>query len=424
MKTYLLLGVIVLVLLVLPIASGQIFSVSDDGVHQKQPVAARINVTMINQDPDPVEPGETVEVRFKIESSLGETKNDVIIELLPQYPFSLYQSDSIVNIGKLRGRQVGSDAVIVDYTLLVDENAVEGEQEIPLQIQIAKGLTQVFDDKEFLIDIETQDAILKIEKVSVTPENILPGETGNISFRLVNEDDTGLKNIHVKLNLNDVPVLPYQSTNEQWIKRLSGGYTKQMHFPIIIDPAGEGGQYKIPVEISFTDIRATKLNKSDIITVGVGGKPTIRTYVRDQDVYEPGKNGRIVVEIANPSPLDVKFLELELHKSATYTLLSANKYVYIGDIDSDDTESETFQIHLEKDNKKVVIPVTVRYQDPNNNMYVDEIELVLNTFSRRQLVAYGMIKRSSIPLLILIIALAGVGYWWWRRRKKKKQPQK
>ena len=64
-------------------------------------VVSQVRVTLLNQDPYPVQQGDTVELRFKIENLGGETTNDIIIEILPKYPFSLYTGEASINIGKL-----------------------------------------------------------------------------------------------------------------------------------------------------------------------------------------------------------------------------------------------------------------------------------------------------------------------------------
>ena len=59
-------------------------------------------VTLLSQDPDPVEPGQVVEVRFKIENDGPATSEDVIVKVLPKSPFIIYGDVAEKNIGKLR----------------------------------------------------------------------------------------------------------------------------------------------------------------------------------------------------------------------------------------------------------------------------------------------------------------------------------
>ena len=93
----------------------------------------QIKVTLISQDPDPVAPNDVVEARFKIENGGAATSNDVFMQILPEYPFSLYSGDAVQDIGKLRAGQTGADAIIVRYKLKVDKYAQKGDNEIKFQ---------------------------------------------------------------------------------------------------------------------------------------------------------------------------------------------------------------------------------------------------------------------------------------------------
>src|SRR3989338_4015293 len=124
----------------------------------------RIKATLVNQEPDPAGPGEIVDVRFKFENRGGENAEDITAELLPDYPFSLYTNEnSTKQIGSIHGRQIGETGVIVKYKLKVDENAVEGENELELRYKIGNGPWIKLD--AFKIDIQTEDAILAVEDV-------------------------------------------------------------------------------------------------------------------------------------------------------------------------------------------------------------------------------------------------------------------
>jgi len=66
-------------------------SASFSAVHASGITAlANLKVTFVSQTPDPVEPGKVVEIRWKIENIGSAAAEDVMFELLPEYPFSLY----------------------------------------------------------------------------------------------------------------------------------------------------------------------------------------------------------------------------------------------------------------------------------------------------------------------------------------------
>ena len=93
-----------------------------------------IRVDMLGQDPDPVRAGDVVEVRFRIENWWEDTKDDVRIEVVPEYPFSVYGESTIKSLGRLEGRKLSADAVFADFKLRVDPAAVDGEHEILINI--------------------------------------------------------------------------------------------------------------------------------------------------------------------------------------------------------------------------------------------------------------------------------------------------
>jgi hypothetical protein len=135
--------------------------------------APEIKVTFHSQSPDPVEPGQVVTVKFKIENYGKETAQDVVVEILPSYPFTIYSGSAKQNIGKLRHVTSG-DAIIVEYQLKVDEEAVEGDTELELRVWVGEEGSRSYVDNEFLIDIQTHDAVLEVTSMTFTPEQVAP----------------------------------------------------------------------------------------------------------------------------------------------------------------------------------------------------------------------------------------------------------
>ena len=91
------------------------------------PDSAKLQITLINQELDPAEPGKVVDVRFKVENTGGGGTNEIIFEIMPEFPFSLYKGSAVTKIGSMQAYQRGEEGIIVHYTLKVDEDAVEGD---------------------------------------------------------------------------------------------------------------------------------------------------------------------------------------------------------------------------------------------------------------------------------------------------------
>ncbi len=390
--------------------------------------APRIKVTMLNQDPDPVEPGQVVEVRFKVENTRGATNDDIEIQVVPKYPLSLYGDSAIKDLGMMRGVQRGSDAVIVDYKFKVDEKASEGETEVEIKYKIGLNSWVVYNDGEFMIDIETHDAILEVTEVDVPTENVAPGETAEVSLTIKNNADSLIKEIKVRLgvegmSVENIPFAPIGTTAEQSFYRLDANEIIKVKYNLGIKADAASQLYNIPFMISYTDENGNKYNKTDVFGLMVGDEPEIIAYIEETDLIDSGMKGMFTVEIANSGVTDIKFVKLIIEETDAFELLSSN-IIYLGDIDSDDTETEQFDAFLRSTEKnEVIVPVKLEYRDANNKAYTKSFQLPIKLYTSKEIKQMGLKPKSSAPIfIVIIIFIAGFfAYRWWKKKNTKKK---
>src|SRR3990167_6118036 len=228
-------------------------------------------VNLLNQEPDSVEPGEIVTLKFQIQNNGTATTDDVLVELLPSYPLSIYDSKNIINIGKLRAGLSGSDALIVEFKLKVDENAVEKEELVDVRVTYG---TFVRIYKDFPVDIQTRDVELVVRGIHTEPELVSPGEDFKLKLTLSNNADSLLRNINVKLNLSaSVPFVPTQSTAEEYLYQINSNTQRSVTFEMTALPDAAGGLYKIPLKVSYTDETGTSQQKEDFIGLKITSRP-------------------------------------------------------------------------------------------------------------------------------------------------------
>jgi len=378
-----------------------------------------IQVTLISQDPDPVEPGQIVKVKFKIENDGKHTSDDAIVKILPKFPFSLYGDVAEKNIGKLRASSIGGDAEIVEFNLKVNEKAVEEETEIELEIKM--GTTQLkYDDNDFMIDIQTHDAVLDITSIVYEPQQIVPGQTAVIKIMVKNLADSLLKDIKFKLDFSsaDLPLAPYQSSSERRIAQLQTNKLNPLSFQVIADPSATPGLYKVPLNITYNDEKGNEYLVEDILAITIGEVPKIKAYIKKSSVLQSGKDGKITLEIANSGSSDIKYLELQLLPSDDYQLVTTTDYFYLGDVDSDDTESEEIDVYINKKIDSLNVPVTLDYYDANNKQYQQQFDLKMELYSASELVKFGVLEKNNSWVYLLLFILVVVGFILYRSYKK------
>jgi hypothetical protein len=394
-------------------------SVAEAGLQQiSEANSPQIKAILQSQDPDPVEPGEIITVKFKIENEGQQSGNDIIVELRPKFPFTLYGDTATRNLGKLKAVSTGADAIVIQYRLKVDEGAVEKDTELELRIKDGDGYIS-YTNNDFLISVQTNDAILDITSITSEPEQIAPGETAEVSVMVKNLADSLLRDIKFNLNFNGIGLAPYQSSSQRRIAQLPSNYQNTLKFKIIADPEAEPGLYKVPVNITYTDENGKNYYISDLLALTVGDAPKVRAYLKKSTVLQANKAGVVTLEIANAGTTNVKFLELKILPSDDYELISTSDYIYIGDVDSDDTESEELDIFIKRGVKTLHFPIQLKYTDANNKALQQAFDLELNLYSSSKLRKYGLAEGSKLGLYGLILIIIGVGYLIYRRRSKK-----
>ena len=402
-----------------------LFAVSLNAATQstQRPVeTSQIEVTLINQEPDPAEPGNYVDVRFKLDNNGSEEARNVEVEILHQYPFSLDPGrEALRSAGTLQSRQRGDVGVIAKYRLRIDKNAVEGENEIKARYRIDKGVW--IEPEDFFIDVQTHDAILAVDSVSVDKEFFEPGSSGILRIGIVNEADSLIKDIKARLDLGGVPFVPLKSTNEKSVYQIDAKKTHEFSFELLAKPEAESGVYQVPLRISYSDELGKGYIKNGTIGIIIGAKPDLRVTLEESKIYESGKAGEVIVKVVNKGLTDIKFVNIKLAGSDRYRTIS-NDEVYLGNIDSDDFETADFSIYLKptKD-KAIALPLILEYKDANNNDYLDEIKLSLNLYSSADAKKFGLKKENRFVgfLIAAIIVVAGVLYYRKSMKKKKKE---
>lgn len=413
MKKWVVLSLLLLVILAAAVSAAGDYYASPD-----------IQVTLLSQEPDPVKPGEVVEVRFKIENNGQQTTEDVIFELQPKYPFSVYSGELTRNLGQMKAKQTGADASIVSYKLKVDEKAVEGNTEIEARVKIAQTVWKSYINDELLIRIQSPDAVLSMEGIYTKPSQLVPGQDGQLLIKLQNNADNVLRNIKVKLDLSgdDVPIVPIDSSSEKNVYQITAGDSEWVVFDLVAEPTAESKIYKVPVELTYYDLAGNEFSADGYIGIRIGDDPELLVYVSETEVYAKGQKGAVTITIANHGLANIKLLKMTLMENGDYEILSPNE-IYMGNVDSDDIESQDFTLYITDGQGTVNLPVKLEYRDANNKKIEETYQVPLKLYSSWQAKKFGLKSSSFVGWIVVLVILGVVGYFlyrkYWHKRKKK-----
>jgi hypothetical protein len=117
--------------------------------------------------------------------NIGNTRaEDVLVELIPPYPFSLDAGDDAV-------RNLSADRhASLEYNLYVDENARPGTRSIKERYQDDEGKAWSEETLNIWVgsgsDTSDSKGTIQLEQITTEPEVLMPGDTGTVTFTLKN----------------------------------------------------------------------------------------------------------------------------------------------------------------------------------------------------------------------------------------------
>ncbi len=144
-----------------------------------------LKVDITRYEPYPAEIGKYVDIWANVKNTGGGTAEDVTIELVPKYPFTLDSSD---NARQNKGSIGTGASAMYEYRLFVASDAKPGIHEITIRCQDEKGATWSEKDFEIKVGTDTLDSrgTLKLEAIKTDPEVLIPGDEGTVTITLTN----------------------------------------------------------------------------------------------------------------------------------------------------------------------------------------------------------------------------------------------
>jgi hypothetical protein len=378
-----------------------------------------ILVSLIRQEPDPVEPGKEAEISFKIDNN-GTTAYNLVFEVLPEHPFSLLPGESSSKyIGTLGTSQDGKQSVIIKIRLKAAQDAVDGSSEIKARHK-SDNLDSWVTLEGFKIKVQTHDAILAAERFFTVPAVTAPGDKTKLRIELKNYATSLLKDIKVLLNLDKsdetLPFAPIGSTNEKVISYIEPQATIPLEFELLVNSDAASKAYRVPLTIKYSDVLNKNYSKTNLITIVVGDAPDLGAALERTDVYTSDSAGNVVLRLVNKGAVDIKFLNVKVLQNENVKVIGADE-VYVGKLDSDDFSTAEFRLFV-KGKGKVKIPVEATYKDTNNNNYKQNREVELKLYTSSEAKNFGVKKNSKILWVLAGLAAIGAAYYFYRRMKK------
>ncbi len=376
---------------------------------------AGLRVEAIRYEPSPVEIGQYFTLWIKVENIGSGRADDLSLELVPSYPFSLDPNESAIkNIGNLP-----DDIAVFEYHLYVDETAKPGTRELKVRYQDNKGSGWI--NKSFNISIGSDafdsKGTLHLQQIKTEPEVLMPGDRGIIiltlkntasqySIRLDGKDyDTNAMIQSASLLSTDDIIVNSDTYHETGIlgpgDTVNLSYnvevaenavcsTKHLEFKVAGSSHSYNYNWDVPVKVDSASVRVIP-SKPLIINNGIG--------TLEFDVANTNYNTLSSVSI-KPQAEGIEFSPAEY---------------FIGSMHPDELFTIEFETRAVNVSTPKQLTLTARYRN-GNNLHTTEVDgMSLSITSDKQQNNSGL---AGVGALFALFAISGVVIY--RRKKQQK----
>ena len=375
---------------------------------------AEIRIDSVTWDPSHIEAGDNVRVYVKFHRHpsgkafltpppKGEDVGIFYIARLEPADELTEKNIIIKRDTKNVGHLFVGESWTTPFDIKVKENAIAMSYKMRFSI-IETDVEGVEIDTVKFLDFEIP--VKGIVKFDVDSNNTLKlGRVGDINITITNEGGGDAKHVTVKLDLSD-PFTPVRAS-EEYVGDFEGGERKDVTFKVSVDSKAEPKAYKIPLTIKYIDADGTEKEVGKDIGVQIDATPDLTIALESADTFTRGSTGKVSIEVVNEGFIDAKFVKLTLEPTDDYEVTSINEF-YIGNLDSDDVETEDFTIKISDSVDKEIIPLKVKleYRGEGNNIgYTKEDTVNIKILSEEDYATRLQENKTSSMIIWILIAI-------------------
>ncbi|MGV8086735.1 MAG: COG1361 S-layer family protein [Candidatus Woesearchaeota archaeon] len=367
-----------------------------------------LNILLLNQDPDPAEPGKYVELRWKVTKSDAGVLDNVVFELKPNYPFIIDDSEVSVKELKNLGFTGKDEYYVLYYKLYVDPNAVEGDYDLDLLVSI----DSVIISETFTVRVaDSNNPELVLSVIRSEPSKLMPDTTDNkLSVDLLNMGDDDAELVLAKLSLPNGFENTYSYSSISSIGTIGGGSSKTATFYIDIDDTIVEDAYSASLTLTYREEGENIMITKELpIILEVKNKPMfkITNITFEPEIIYAGDTVTMKVSILNIGSKDAKSISLRAFKESSQPFDFDEKSDFIGTLESSQqgTAVIVFKVDTDAPSKEYLMDLEIR-SIYNDEVFTQQDVAVVNIIAKKS----GFVSKYWIAIVLVLTAILLVGY--------------
>lgn len=297
--------------------------------------ASEIRLTLVNQDPDPATAGDVVEIRLGVENLGGDPVNNLMLELIPEYPIEVVTGEDIIkDVGSLKPYQYEGDMKIVKFMFRINRDATAGSYDLKIYHYEKDSIAKI--QKTFTIDVQNQESA---EVIYIDQVELKPGEITPLRFTINNVGNAPLRDLTFKWENGDDIILPVGSDNTKYIKYIDVGEAANLEYKVIASTNADPDLYKLDLTLTYDDpLTNSEKTINSKAGIYVGG-------VTDFDVSYSGSSsdGETSFSISNIGSVSASSVTIKIPNQEGWRVSGTNS-VIIGNLNEGDYTIASFNV--------------------------------------------------------------------------------
>ncbi len=290
-----------------------------------------IKVTLLNQDPSPARAGDTVELRLRVENTGGGTVQNLEIEVLQNYPFTVIDGPVLQNLGTLYAYQTAKNYINTQSKLKIDKDALKGQHELKVRYRYEN---QEWTTVSFNIDVTSKEfaQIIYVDKAKLEP-----GKETEMKFTITNIGNAPLQNLIFSWSETNGVILPVFSDDTKYIKYLDVGDSIELKYTVIADVNAKPGLYALDLNLKYESTNATSSVIKTKAGIFVGGETDFDA------AFSQSSQGQTSLSVANTGNNPAQSVSVRVPAQENFRIIGSNSAI-IGNLDKGDYTVVSFQI--------------------------------------------------------------------------------
>lgn len=372
---------------------------------------AYVKTTLLNQDPDPAEPGKYVEMRWTVVKFGNNKLDNITFKIEPKYPFSMYEGDTNVKtISSWLGVGDEDSYYTLFFKMKVNEDAVEGTYDLDLLTSTVSGS---WAKKTYTVRVgEKNIPELGIGLLKTEPSKLMPDTNENVlNIEVMNNGDGTSEGIIAELDLPEGFENSFGYSNRVNLGNIPAHSSKYAKVYLDVNKNVKQGIYETKLHIRYNEEDETETRIVEIpVNIEVMSKPsfTIESIDFGKENILPGDSVEMKLKVKNNIDKKVESVSVRAFKDSTQPIDFDEKSDFVGTLDPSESGDAVIQFSVKKDAepKKYILDLEIR-SVYNDQVFIQTEKVAVEVSAKKEgfdqnIITYGLVAVIFVLLAIII----------------------